>query len=70
LIFRRIASPGSNGHTEDAPPRQSQRGVSTLFQIGPGEEIRDSRQLSPDVYVIFTNRRIVKVDLMALAEGS
>lgn len=68
LIFRRIPDRAANGHVTDAPPREPSRGVSTLFQLASGEEIRDTKQLTSDVYVIFTNRRIVKVDLTALAE--
>jgi hypothetical protein len=68
LIFRRVPERTANEHIADAPPREPTRGVSTLFQLASGEEIRDTKQLTSDVYVIFTNRRIVKVDLTALAE--
>lgn len=70
LVFRRMPVPGTNGHVSEAPPRQPVKGISTLFELGHGEEIRDSRQLSTDVFIIFTNRRIVKIDLTALVEES
>jgi hypothetical protein len=37
--------------------------------LEPGEEIKAQRELGQDTLVIFTNRRIVRIDLNQLLEG-
>lgn len=69
LVFRRIGQDHTNGHASPAPPRQDPPGITTLFAVSQGEEVRETRQLGPDTLVIFTNRRIVKINLIELLEA-
>lgn len=68
LVFRRIGPSEANGHQTSAPPRRDTPGVRTLFALEAGEEIKQVRELSPDVQIIFTNRRIVRLNLMEMLE--
>ena len=70
LVFRRVGQEQANGHASSAPVRVVAPGVKTLFSLEPGEEIRQVRELSPDVQVVFTNRRIVRLNLMEMLEES
>jgi len=68
LSFLRRLPERENGRHPDPPPAET-AGVQTLFSLGHGEEIKAMKELSHDIYVVFTNRRIVKINLNEMAEG-
>lgn len=68
LVFRRVPV-RENGHAgpEQISTQQS-KGIVTLFALESGEEIKATKEVGRDVFVIFTNRRIVRINLNDIAE--
>lgn len=64
LVFRREPDPRAAGGSALTPGVSS--GVTTLFAVERDEAIQSMKEVTPDVYVIVTTKRIVKVDIAAL----
>lgn len=76
LVFRRMPPEGTNGHANQRLARRQDEhstpadhtAVEVLFAASDGEEVRQMRDLGRDRILIVTSRRILIVNLNAIAE--
>lgn len=46
-----------------------QGAVTTLFQAGPGEDVKEMRELPGGLFLVITTRRILTVNMVQLAQA-